>query len=94
MLGVLSTALMLYGMSIVFGLTGSVGFAEIAACDDDGQVRVGVVDALDELRAVGAGHAHVGEHGDGALVVQVVHGVVGAMAQPPTDVAVLVIEHD
>jgi NADH-quinone oxidoreductase subunit N len=34
-LGVLSTALMLYGMSIVFGLTGSVGFAEIAVASAD-----------------------------------------------------------
>jgi NADH-quinone oxidoreductase subunit N len=34
-LGVLSTALMLYGMSLVFGLTGSVGFAEIAAASAD-----------------------------------------------------------
>ena len=30
-LGVLSTAILLYGMSLVFGLTGEVGFAEIAA---------------------------------------------------------------
>jgi len=29
-LGVLSTAILLYGMSLVFGLTGEVGFAEIA----------------------------------------------------------------
>lgn len=29
-LGVLSTALLLYGMSLIFGLTGQVGFAEIA----------------------------------------------------------------
>jgi NADH-quinone oxidoreductase subunit N len=29
-LGVLSTALLLYGMSLLFGLTGQVGFAEIA----------------------------------------------------------------
>src|SRR5690606_7850511 len=34
-LGVLSSALMLYGMSIVFGLTGSVGFAEIAVASAD-----------------------------------------------------------
>ena len=30
-LGVLSTALLLYGMSLLFGLTGAVGFTEIAA---------------------------------------------------------------
>ncbi len=30
-LGVLSTAILLYGMSLVFGLTGEVGFVEIAA---------------------------------------------------------------
>ena len=30
-LGVLSTAILLYGMSLIFGLTGEVGFAEIAA---------------------------------------------------------------
>lgn len=30
-LGVLSTALLLYGMSLIFGLTGAVGFDEIAA---------------------------------------------------------------
>jgi NADH-quinone oxidoreductase subunit N len=30
-LGVLSTAILLYGMSLIFGLTGEVGFSEIAA---------------------------------------------------------------
>ena len=34
-LGVLSTAMMLYGMSLLFGLTGGVGFAEIAAASGD-----------------------------------------------------------
>ena len=34
-LGVLSTAIMLYGMSLVFGLTGSVAFDEIAAASAD-----------------------------------------------------------
>lgn len=34
-LGVLSTAMMLYGMSLVFGLTGSVGFTEIAVATAD-----------------------------------------------------------
>ncbi len=34
-LGVLSTAIMLYGMSLVFGLTGSVAFADIAATSAD-----------------------------------------------------------
>ncbi|CAN5844881.1 NADH-quinone oxidoreductase subunit N [soil metagenome] len=34
-LGVLSTAIMLYGMSLVFGLTGSVAFGEIAAASAD-----------------------------------------------------------
>ncbi len=42
-LGVLSTAILLYGMSLIFGLTGEVGFAEIAAAtaemvDADGGV--------------------------------------------------------
>ena len=34
-LGVLSTAMMLYGMSLIFGLTGAVGFSEIAAASVD-----------------------------------------------------------
>jgi NADH-quinone oxidoreductase subunit N len=34
-LGVLSTALLLYGMSLLFGLTGAVGFTEIAAATAD-----------------------------------------------------------
>lgn len=34
-LGVLSSATMLFGMSLIFGLTGSVGFAEIAAASGD-----------------------------------------------------------
>ncbi|HEX2153638.1 MAG TPA: NADH-quinone oxidoreductase subunit N [Acidimicrobiia bacterium] len=34
-LGVLSTAMMLYGMSLIFGLVGDVGFAEIAAASAD-----------------------------------------------------------
>lgn len=33
-LGVLSTAILLYGMSLLFGLTGEVGFAEIAAATE------------------------------------------------------------
>jgi NADH-quinone oxidoreductase subunit N len=33
-LGVLSTAILLYGMSLVFGLTGEVGFAEIAVATE------------------------------------------------------------
>jgi NADH-quinone oxidoreductase subunit N len=33
-LGVLSTAILLYGMSLVFGLTGEVGFVEIAAATE------------------------------------------------------------
>jgi NADH-quinone oxidoreductase subunit N len=33
-LGVLSTAILLYGMSLVFGLTGEVGFAEIATATE------------------------------------------------------------
>ena len=33
-LGVLSTAILLYGMSLLFGLTGEVGFAEIATATD------------------------------------------------------------
>jgi NADH-quinone oxidoreductase subunit N len=34
-LGVLSTAMMLYGMSLVFGMTGAVGFEEIARASAD-----------------------------------------------------------
>ncbi|HET9258882.1 MAG TPA: NADH-quinone oxidoreductase subunit N [Acidimicrobiia bacterium] len=33
-LGVLSTAILLYGMSLIFGLTGEVGFAEIATATE------------------------------------------------------------
>ena len=45
--------------------------------DDDRQLRVGLVDATNELHAVHAGHSHVGKDGDGPLVLQVMHGVIG-----------------
>ena len=45
-LGALSSGMMLYGISLIYGFSGSIGFPEVAAAVRDGGVSIGVVFGL------------------------------------------------